>query len=64
MEDFTSVFGMGTGVAPPVKPPETLIHCGLLIYHKLIKIASEKLTKGREKEEKEVKAHGLLVLVS
>ncbi len=49
MEDFTSVFGMGTGVAPPVKPPETLIHLGLLIYHNKINIASKKLTKGGEK---------------
>ena len=23
LEDLTSVFGMGTGVAPPVSPPET-----------------------------------------
>jgi hypothetical protein len=25
MEDLTSVFGMGTGIAPPALPPETLI---------------------------------------
>ena len=23
LEDLTSVFGMGTGVAPPISPPET-----------------------------------------
>ena len=57
-EDFTSVFGMGTGVTPPVLPPRNLINCDTE-YARYI----EKLNLS-EAENLVVKPHDLLVLVS
>ncbi len=63
LEGLTSVFEMGTGVAPPATPPETLISDQMnIITSKSRSVAT--FFDNRREDEIRVKPHGLLVLVS
>ena len=57
LEGLTSVFGMGTGVAPPPLPPETKFS------HNCIRETGPKSARGGD-ENRVVKPHGRLVPVS
>ena len=58
LEGLTSVFGMGTGVAPPASPP------GIVIRTRRSSSAARRVHHERMNEFNVVKPHGRLVPVS
>jgi hypothetical protein len=60
LRGLTSEFGMGSGVAPVVWPPKTLLTCQIILKSEGKKVVREILIE----KEKMVKPHGLLVPVS
>ena len=60
LEGLTAVFGMGTGVSPPLSPPET----GSSIWTGVPSVGREQASGSSPRQEIMVKPHGHLVPVS